>query len=142
MYIVGLLQKFLTGLISYENCLPAGSQCSPIVTYWTFDKLFNRINNFCKSKNLKFSLYVDDITIPSSEPISNKIYKTINSQLNRVGLNLHAEKQKKKYFQIKDVKLITGCSVLPSGNLDVPEDKKKEIRNLYNEIIAEPNEKK
>jgi hypothetical protein len=89
---------------------------------------------------LKFSLYVDDITISSSEPISNKIYKTINSQLNRVGLNLHTESKKKKYFQGKGI--ITGCTFLPNGNLDIPEDKKKEIRNLYNEIIAEPNEKK
>jgi hypothetical protein len=91
---------------------------------------FNRFNFI--SKNLKFSLYVDDITVSSSKAISNKIYKTVSFQLNHVELNIHAEKQKKKYFQSKEVKLIiTGCSVLPSGILDVPEDKKEEIKNLY-----------
>lgn len=124
----------LTDLVSIPNedntdgYIPTGAPTSQNVIFWAYKKTFDKIFSLAKKMNLKFSLYVDDITFSSKYPISNKLQKTIVKLFSQVDLKINIDKT--EYFSKKDLKKVTGCIIGTNKNILVPNRKMKEIKDI------------
>ena len=132
----------LTDIVTNENCLPTGSPASQLVAYWTYNLTFKAIASICENYDAVFSLYVDDMTFSSNEPISDKMIYEIETQLKKVGLEL--KKSKTKYFLKNECKLVTGVAIDSNKNIRVPNKIRKAIINNIHDaklITGEPQRK-
>lgn len=116
--------------------IPTGSPCSQTVIFWAYRQTFEKINALCLTKNVKFSFYVDDITLSSKTKIPQKLFNDIVSRCQNVGLKIKAEKTKK--YKPNEYKNITGCIVTPKGNLKVPNSRRKKLIDIVNQLKKEP----
>lgn len=121
---------------SNEFYIPTGSPCSQTVIFWAYRQTFEKINALCLTKNVKFSLYVDDITLSSKTKIPQKLFDDIVSLCQNVGLKIKAEKTKK--YKPNEYKNITGCIVTPKGILKVPNIRRKKLIDTVNQLKKEP----
>lgn len=99
----------MTDLCCFSNFVPTGSPSSQIVAYWTHHNIFNFINNFCMNNDIKFSIYVDDLTFSSKNKISREVLSKIKYKLSDNGLI--TKESKTKYLGKQEVKKITGCGI-------------------------------
>jgi len=111
-----------------RTVLPTGSPCSQLIAYWTYEKTFNDVNDYCIKNGLKFSLYVDDINISSSKIIKSHALRNIKNRLEYIGLNL--KRDKTKFYGSKEEKKVTGCAITRKHNINIPKEKRQEINNL------------
>ncbi len=116
--------------------IPTGSPCSQTVIFWAYRQTFEKINALCLSKNVKFSLYVDDITLSSKTKIPQKLFDNIVSSCQNVELKIKQEKTKK--YKPNEYKNITGCITTPKGILKVPNSRRKKIIDTVKKIKKEP----
>lgn len=79
-------------LTTWQECLPQGSPCSPILAYFSNLDMWAEIESAVSQANLRHSVYADDITI--SGPIVRKevIWK-IKQAVHKHGLRIKAEKE-------------------------------------------------
>ena len=79
-------------LTTWQECLPQGSPCSPILAYFSNLDMWAEIESAVSQANLRHSVYADDITI--SGPIVRKevIWK-IKQAVHKHGLKVKAEKE-------------------------------------------------
>lgn len=122
----------MTRLVTIDGHLPTGSPTSQILAYWTFNVMFNEIKQLCDENNLVFSLYVDDMTFSSHERISEQFITDLNIIINRHGLKL--KKSKQKYYGKFDFKLITGVAIDKSGELQVKNGLRHNVKKEFDEI--------
>ncbi len=82
----------LVKLTTWQQCLPQGSPCSPILAYFSNMNMWNDISALVLGEGLKLSVYADDITI--SGPLVRKavIWK-IKQAIHKNGLRVKREKE-------------------------------------------------
>jgi Reverse transcriptase (RNA-dependent DNA polymerase) len=82
----------LVRLTTWQECLPQGSPCSPILAYYSNLDMWADIEGVVLEAKLRHSVYADDITI--SGPIIHKevIWK-IKQAVHKHGLRIKAEKE-------------------------------------------------
>lgn len=85
--IAGLLAK----IACYEGHLPTGSPLSPIMAYFAYYDLWQKISEFCKNRDHKLTIYVDDITISGSKVPQRDIWE-IRKLIHSYGLRYHKQK--------------------------------------------------
>lgn len=122
----------ITDLVAYEKCVPTGSPTSQIIAYWTYNRTFHNIAKISENYNCKFSLYVDDMTFSSQNPISSRMIFEIENELKKVGLGL--KKSKSKYYPKNSCKLITGVVIDLKGNPRIPNRLRISIINDWKRI--------
>jgi RNA-directed DNA polymerase len=128
-------------IVTFENHIPTGSHLSQNLAYFSYSDLFNKINEHSIANNIRFSLYVDDMTFSCIMPISNKFHLSINYLLKNV--NLHLKRKKIKYYSKNQYKKITGAIITPTHKLSIPNNKQKKIYDLKSSIsINDPIEGK
>ena len=82
----------LVSLTTWQQCLPQGSPCSPILAYFSNLNLWHDIEQLVTQAGLKFSVYADDITI--SGPIVRKeVVWEIKKAVRKHGLAIRADKE-------------------------------------------------
>jgi Reverse transcriptase (RNA-dependent DNA polymerase) len=82
----------LVYLTTWQQCLPQGSPCSPILAYFSNLDLWGEIEQSVKRAGLRHSVYADDITI--SGPIVRKeVIWEIKGAVHKHGLKVKAEKE-------------------------------------------------
>jgi len=121
----------LANLLSYKNIIPTGSPSSQIIAFWAYYPTFRRISKLAESYNAVISLYVDDITISSTEPIPKAIALEVKKELEKVGHTVKTSKTKR--YGKKDYKLITGVVISPDGELMVPNRRRKKLADSINQ---------
>ena len=114
-------------LLAFKGKIPTGSPSSQIVAFWAYLPTFERINKKISSLGGIFSLYVDDITISSKDPITKKIIQDINYELKKVGHSI--KRSKTKYYGKERFKIITGVAISPKGKLRVPNKRRIKLIN-------------
>jgi RNA-directed DNA polymerase len=77
-----------TKLCTVDGRLPFGSPLSPILCTLVHRDLFDQIDLHCRSRLLKMSLWVDDITL-SGDAIPDRVIWTIKQIINAKGLRYH-----------------------------------------------------
>lgn len=122
----------ITNMVIIENKpgLPQGFQTSSILSFFSYQGMFNEIDKISKKNNIKFSLYVDDLTFSSDNRISRKFYKDIVLIIKKFDLNISTKKT--KFFDKCTPAHITGV-VVNKFKLFMPNSKhlkyKKSIKN-------------
>lgn len=116
----------LTNLVTYKGTLPQGSPCSPKLANLICHRLDARIYGFCKSKNMVYSRYADDITISTSNR------KNISATLRYLKNVITAEgflirEEKTNVFGRGSAKVITGLTV--SKEVRIGRKKYRELRS-------------
>lgn len=82
----------LVHLTTWQECLPQGSPCSPILAYFSNLDLWGEIEQSVTRAGLRHSVYADDITI--SGPIVRKeVIWEIKGAVHKHGLKIKAEKE-------------------------------------------------
>jgi len=117
----------ISRLVCYKEQIPTGSPLSQLIAYWAYSRTFDYINQLAVSKDLTFSLFVDDMVFSSQTPISKKFHLSINYNLKRVMLKLN--KEKVKYRAKTHYKVVTGGAISPNGTLGVPNKLRLKIIN-------------
>lgn len=85
--IAGLLAQ----LACYQGHLPTGSPLSPIIAYFAYYDLWQRIAAFCKERGYTFTVYIDDVTISGSRVPKADIWQ-VRKMIHATGLRYHKEK--------------------------------------------------
>lgn len=122
------IARIMTDLVIYNKKLPTGSPSSQLIVYWTFSHMFERIHTIAEQYGCYFTLYVDDMTFSSSDPIKKELREKVDYQLRYNGLK--AKIQKDHYYQADKIKEVTGVGI-KDGNIFVLNRKRKQILDQY-----------
>jgi len=82
----------LVRLTTWQECLPQGSPCSPILAYFSNLDLWSEIEQLALRAGLRHSVYADDITI-SGQIVRKEVIWKIKCAVRKHGLEIKAEKE-------------------------------------------------
>lgn len=106
---------------------------SPLSQYFAFiinKKMFDELNKVSLAENIKFSVYVDDMTFSSKQVICYKFYQKIFSILTKHGFKIHLKGDKKTFRGGVGLKSkITGVHITKYG-LRLLKKHKESIQNI------------
>ena len=122
----------LLELLTDGGKIPTGTPCSQLLAYFAYEDIFNEINNECAKRNMKFTLYVDDMTISSKESINKRIINIVETILIKSDLSIKRCKTV-LYGKIRN-KTITGVIQNKKNELKLENSKRQEILKLYIEL--------
>ena len=129
----------ITDFTTWEQRIPTGSPVSQILAYHAYEDMFYRINAYVASIEGVFTLYVDDMTISSKNPIDpKKIASNVGKILRSYGHVLSPKKT--KYYSPKDFKKITGVAISPNQQLMVSNSLSLKIRQELASIRCADND--
>lgn len=115
----------LANLVTYKGHIPTGTATSQLIAFWAYKKTFDRVSALCESKEIEMSVWVDDITFSSQNPLPQKWVQDIEKMMRAVDLGLKTNKTKK--YGVKEYKTATGVAISPEGELFAKNAKRKEI---------------
>jgi len=123
----------LSQLTTLSWILPTGAPTSQLVAFLAYRSAFGQLNELSTKYNCQFSLYVDDMTFSSLEPICKV------ELLDGIANILHSVSHRMKYSKIKlydkgKAKLITGAVLDGENILRVPNRLRISIINNLNEL--------
>jgi retron-type reverse transcriptase len=102
--VAGLLSELCT----VDSHLPTGSRISLPLAYWCSKKMYEKLERYCQNKNIRMTVYVDDITF-SGEAVNKLVEKHVASIIREAGYKVN-EKKTRLYSSDKP-KLITGVII-------------------------------
>ena len=117
--IAGLLSEICT----YNEYIPTGSPLSGILAYWASNKMFDRLNTFAERKNIRMTVFVDDITFSGTgidKAFKNDVIKIIE------GCGYKIKSSKTRLFKPTAPKTVTGV-ILKNNSMYV---KNKQLHNI------------
>lgn len=82
----------LVHMSTWQQCLPQGSPCSPILAYFSNLDLWDAIEQSVARAGLKHSIYADDITI-SGQIVRKEVIWEIKRAVHKHGLTIKATKE-------------------------------------------------
>ncbi len=115
----------LSNLVTYKGHVPTGSPFSQQAAFWANKSIFDEIGKLAQKYSIAFTLYVDDMTFSSQKRIPQAFLNGVNKLLNSNDLRIKASKT--EFCGPNDFKCVTGAGITPSGNLAVPNKRKKTI---------------
>ena len=114
--------------IKNTNHLPSGTPTSQILSYLANIDMFDKIIEYNKKHKLQCSIYVDDITISSSNKyITKKEESEIKRIIKKHKHNLSKEKTIR--YSVNEFKKVTGFVIDPNNRLVIPNKIKSKIKN-------------
>lgn len=119
------LAALMADALTFENHLPTGSAVSPILSYFTHQRMFRDIEEMCVSTGCTLTLFVDDITV-SGPRASMALLRRIKQRLLSRGLRAKAG---------KDKSAPTGSAVVITGA--VRDRDRLRIKNAHRKSIVE-----
>lgn len=81
----------LAELACYQGHLPTGSPLSPIMAYFAFYDLWEKIAAFCTAKGYTFTVYIDDVTVSGTHVSTSDMWQ-IRQMIHGHGLIAHKAK--------------------------------------------------
>lgn len=128
--------NILAKISTIEESLPQGSPISPILSSLAVFNMDSDLLNYCKKRKLFYTRYVDDINISGIEIKDEDIFN-IKSIIEKYKLKTN---DKEKLYKENEIRIITGVCIKDKG-LTVKDSLKKEIKDLQNEILKQPDNK-
>lgn len=116
--------------------LAQGLPSSPILAFLCYKSLFDCLYEYSISNGITFTLYVDDMTFSSKEPIPqafmNRIFGLLKSKKYHNQLKLN--KEKIHYLSSRNWKKITGVCIV-NGEPKIPNKKHFQLHVLYKKLL-------
>ena len=121
------IADLLASLCTCKGHIPTGSRISMPLAYWANEPMFKLLNQLSTSKNITFTLFVDDIVFSG-----NEINKTFEYNIKRIISNHGhtAHPRKTKLYNAEKTKIVTGVAVDTVGLLVA----NKHRKNIYQDI--------
>ncbi|MDU8928224.1 reverse transcriptase family protein [Alisedimentitalea sp. MJ-SS2] len=128
------MQTDVAGLIGHlataDDCACFGSPLTPVLAALVHRPMFDRIADRCRSDDLSYTVWVDDLTI-SGERLTGDLRTAIRAIISEHGLRSH----KLKTYTGNRAVFITGVGVVGS-NLVVPRRLELRSKELWAELKA------
>lgn len=124
-----------------STLVPTGSPCSQLVAYFAYRRMFDEIFELAERCGCRLSLYVDDLTLSSSQPIGNP--RNLEKEIARI-LRVYGHEikwRKTGYFGADSYKLVTGVALDGKGVPRIPNRLGKNILKGMRDVIAGDEEK-
>ena len=128
----GDIAGLLANLACYQGHLPTGSPLSPIMAYFAYYDLWQRIAAFCKERGHTFTVYIDDVTISGSRVPRRGIWE-VQRMIHGMGLRYH----KQKTFVDRAAE-VTGV-ILRGGRLLAPNRQHKKMHEAGRALAKGPS---
>ncbi|MDO6693562.1 reverse transcriptase family protein [Aliiglaciecola sp. 3_MG-2023] len=110
------IANVLSVLCTYNGHIPTGSSLSQNLTFFCNINLFNQVSQYCKKREIKFSLYVDDLTFSAKYKLKKELFDRVIFLFKK---NSNYTIHKFKMYDCNTAKLITGV-ILKDNVLYVP----------------------
>lgn len=125
--------EIISNVCFLDDKLCIGTVSSPIISNIVMFTIDEKILNYCKSNNLTYSRYADDIFISSKKYIGKNINDFINEVLQTAGFSIN---KNKTYFSSKKLGIrVTGVNIINNSFLSIGYKNKKKIKSdLYKYI--------
>jgi len=110
----------LTALTTYNYSLPLGTSTSPMLADIIVKPIDVRINGMANKVGLKYTRYVDDLTLSGNFPLE-RMKSMVIKVLRQSGFK--TKKEKLIYYrpiQIGEERIITGVRITRSGQISAP----------------------
>ena len=120
------ISRLLTQLTTYKHQLPQGVPTSTLIANLVFRKTGDKISEFAKQNQLKFTTFVDDLTLSSKIDFKDKV-PTILEIITNNGYKIS---HKKTNYQTKNP-IITGV-ICQNNKLKLKNDVYKRLSRLKN----------
>ena len=123
--------EIVAEILTFRNILPQGAPSSPIISNYVCEKLDKELHKFCKSFNIIYSRYADDLTFSFAfKKLPKHIVKDIYSIIKKHEFKINA--QKTRYFYRNRRQVVTGLVVNEKVNVKFTEFTKQitEIEKL------------
>lgn len=114
----------LSQICCFSGSLPQGGASSPSLSNIVMLRLDSGLEKWASSRSLKYSRYVDDITV-SGKDLSLLDISVIRSIINNSGYEVN---NKKTRLQLGQKKVVTGISI-GSGKLRLPREMRRRFKN-------------
>lgn len=124
--------SLLTQLTTVNGYLPQGAPTSPLICALRLQQVLDRILDFCQSRSLDFSVYVDDLAISGQSMDPNEVIAYVTEQLSVEGLG--ARNRKTNVMHQAD-RVVTGIWL--EGGLHVCSDFVRSCRTLLEDLLKE-----
>ncbi|EPH1776831.1 MULTISPECIES: retron Ec67 family RNA-directed DNA polymerase/endonuclease [Enterobacteriaceae] len=141
------IANMIAKIACYQNKLPQGSPCSPVITNLILSSLDQRLNKICKNSGCSYSRYADDITISTNKKtFPSEIVKSYDAE--HVELNKNFTKEiMRAGFSLNDKKTrlqgrtqrqeVTGLTV--NYNLSTDVNYSKKVRAMVHHLFMDGN---
>ncbi len=131
------VSEMLAKICCVNGHLPTGSPISQSVAFFVNLGMFNHIYGYSKSRDIKFSLYVDDLTFSGKRIPKNFLSYISNYVKKSKGYGCH----KFRTYRSSTPKIVTGV-VIDNGVLKVKNSHREKIKSLlnkYDQIVENNN---
>ena len=99
----------LAKLCTYQGRLPMGSPTSPVFSNLATVNLDQEVWQWAKSQRMKYTRFVDDITLSASQPIKLETLWHLTALCKKHNFQLNPSKT--KFYEEEDTKIVTGLQV-------------------------------
>ena len=144
--------KLDTNVINYLNDLevtsnikfptshiPTGSTISTLLSFLSYQDMFDLIYNLSSSSNIRMTVYVDDMTFSSSSPIPRSFVTKVNRIIRKYGHKINPTKR--KYLSINDAKNVTGVIINKNDETCIPNKLHFKYSKSKKSLTTSPDQK-
>jgi hypothetical protein len=124
--VAGVLAEICT----IDGHLPTGSRISLPLAYWCSTKMYEKLERYCQNKDIRMTVYVDDITF-SGKAVNRLVGKHAANIIGEAGYKVNEKKT--KFFNASTPKLITGV-IIKGEEVKVRNKHQKRIHELLEEL--------
>lgn len=119
----------LSKLVTYNSRVPTGSPLSQSVAFFTNKSIFDQVDDYCKKRNVAFSVYVDDLTF-SGKNLPKNLFDSVKMIFeNSSSYVLHKYRQ----YKPSTPKLVTGV-IISKNRILVPNGLRLRIKKDLDSI--------
>lgn len=120
--------SIFANLLTLQGTLPQGAPSSPVLSNVIAFEMDNKIQEYCKSHNLTYTRYADDLAISgSSIRIENQ--KELEEIIVEAGFEVN-KKKLKLYEPDNPVRHLTGL-VINKSEIRIPKNTRRKVRQLF-----------
>lgn len=125
----------ISKILTFNGHIARGSCVSPILSHLSISNTFYKIQQYCKNRNLKLSIYMDDIIFSSDKKIDIAgIINFMTKVLSIIELKINYKKLRK--YGINDNKRVTGVIITKDNKIRIQNKNRKKLKDIienYNE---------
>lgn len=125
----------ISKILTFNGHIARGSCVSPILSHLSINNTFSKIQQYCKNRNLKLSIYMDDIIFSSDKKIDIAgIINFMTKVLSIIELKINYKKLRK--YGINDNKRVTGIIITKDNKIRIQNKNRKKLKDIienYNE---------
>lgn len=136
--VADAISNIITIQFDKKRFLVTGSPLSQIVAYFINKPMFNKIQKISKMYDIKFTVYVDDLTFSSKKNIPSKFKHEIHNIIKYYGYSCSLDKIQSMtlHEKTKNHPIITGVSIQCNSILDLPKKRKVNFFEYIDEFLT------